>query len=192
MKNIFSTLMLSAALCLGTQFSQAQTTEIEDVQFPNTFTAGSHSVTLNGGGVREKMWIDLYVGALYLPEKSSDAASIMDANEPQVIRLHIVSTLITSEKMVEAVEEGFDNSTGGKKADLRTEIDNFIAAFKDEIKENDIYEIIYTPEKGTEVYKNGSLKGTIAGLKFKKALFGIWLGEDPADDDVKEGMLGLD
>ena len=27
--------------------------------------------------------------------------------------------------------------------------------------------------------------------KFKKALFGIWLGKKPADDDLKENMLGL-
>ena len=38
--------------------------------------------------------------------------------------------------------------------------------------------------------KNGVKKGTIEGLDFKKALFGIWLGNKPADDDLKDGMLG--
>ena len=40
------------------------------------------------------------------------------------------------------------------------------------------------------MYKNGNKKGSIAGLEFKKALFGIWLGDKPADDDLKTGMLG--
>ena len=40
------------------------------------------------------------------------------------------------------------------------------------------------------VYKNGAKKGSIDGHDFKKALFGIWLGKKPADDDLKEGMLG--
>jgi len=28
-------------------------------------------------------------------------------------------------------------------------------------------------------------------MEFKKALFGIWLGEEPADENLKQGMLGL-
>lgn len=40
------------------------------------------------------------------------------------------------------------------------------------------------------VYKNGTKKGSIDGLDFKKALFGIWLCNKPADEDLKEGMLG--
>ena len=32
--------------------------------------------------------------------------------------------------------------------------------------------------------------GTIRGLDFKKALFAIWLGEKPADNSLKQGMLG--
>ena len=41
------------------------------------------------------------------------------------------------------------------------------------------------------LYKNGEERGSFRGLEFKQALFGIWLGGNPADDDLKEGMLGL-
>ena len=40
-------------------------------------------------------------------------------------------------------------------------------------------------------FKDGKELGTIKGMEFKKALFGIWLGKKPADDDLKENMLGL-
>ena len=43
-----------------------------------------------------------------------------------------------------------------------------------------------------DVSKNGKHITSIKGLAFKKAVFGIWLCDDPADDDLKEGMLGLD
>jgi hypothetical protein len=46
------------------------------------------------------------------------------------------------------------------------------------------------PDEGVVVYKNGSKKGSIDGYDFKRALFGIWLGDKPADDDLKAGMLG--
>ncbi len=39
-------------------------------------------------------------------------------------------------------------------------------------------------------YKNGVKKGTIEGHDFKKALFGIWLGDNPADSGLKTGLLG--
>ena len=39
-------------------------------------------------------------------------------------------------------------------------------------------------------YKNDKELGTIEGMEFKKALFGIWLSNRPADDDLKEAMLG--
>ena len=43
-----------------------------------------------------------------------------------------------------------------------------------------------------QFYKNGKKRGVIEGLAFKQALFGIWLGGVPADDSLKEEMLGLD
>jgi hypothetical protein len=38
-------------------------------------------------------------------------------------------------------------------------------------------------------YKNGIEKGVVQGKEFKKALFGIWLSGNPADDDLKEDLL---
>ncbi len=37
---------------------------------------------------------------------------------------------------------------------------------------------------------NGEEKGIIEGDDFYAALLDIWLGEEPADEDLKEAMLG--
>ncbi|NRA12526.1 MAG: chalcone isomerase family protein [Crocinitomicaceae bacterium] len=50
--------------------------------------------------------------------------------------------------------------------------------------------IIYKPGKGAAVMVNGKYKGLVAGLEFKKALFSIWLGSNPADKKLKSKMLG--
>ena len=92
--------------------------------------------------------------------------------------------------MIDAVEEGFENSTDGRVGPLKSKIDQFIGFFKEEIKKGDVFDITYQPGKGVVSYKNGEEKGTIKGADFKKALFGIWLSNRPADDDLKEGMLG--
>jgi len=44
---------------------------------------------------------------------------------------------------------------------------------------------VYVPGEGPAVSVNGSEKTRIPGLDFKKAVFGICLGERPADKDLK-------
>jgi len=56
---------------------------------------------------------------------------------------------------------------------------------------NNVFDITYQPGVGVVAFKDGKELGTIKGMEFKKALFGIWLGKKPADDDLKENMLGL-
>jgi hypothetical protein len=169
--------------------SQGQT-KIEGIVFPNTINAGKDKLVLNGGGMREKYWIDMYVGALYLSVKSKEADKIISSNTSQSIKICIVSSLITSESMLEAVDEGFVKSTGGKQATYKNEIATFKKAFSNTFAVGDVFDIVYTADK-LSIYKNNVLKSEIAGLEFKKAVFGIWLGKDPADDDLKDGMLGL-
>ena len=187
MKKIFLSLMIFSLFALGLQ---AQT-EISGVKLPSVKKAGDAQVVLNGGGIREKWFLDVYVCGLYVQAKTSDAAKIIATDEPMIIDIYIVSGLVSSDKMSKATLEGFEKSTGGNMAALKTQIDKFIAVFKrEDIVKNDIFNLVYIPGKGVEVTKNGKLQDTIAGLEFKKALFGIWLGKEPADDDLKEGMLG--
>lgn len=167
-------------------------TEIGGVSLPATLKVKENTLNLNGGGIREKLWFDLYVGGLYLSKKSSDAQQIIEANDPMAIYMEIVSTLITSEKMIAAVEEGFEKSTKGNTKALKEKIEAFTKAFSEPIKENDSYTIAYSSSEEVSVSKNGKHITSIKGLAFKKALFGIWLCDEPADEDLKQGMLGLD
>lgn len=170
--------------------SLAGAAEVAGVNMPDTMKAGDSSLMLNGAGVRTKFFLDLYVGGLYLQEKSKDAQAIIDADAPMAIRLHIISSLITSEKMEDATREGFENATKDNTAPIAKEIESFISVFKEQINENDIYDFIYTPAKGVDIYKNGTYNSTTTGLAFKKALFGIWLCDKPAQKSLKEEMLG--
>ena len=39
--------------------------------------------------------------------------------------------------------------------------------------------------------KNDELKGTVPGIDFKIALFGIWLSNNPVDEQLKKDLLGI-
>jgi hypothetical protein len=164
--------------------------QVGDVNLPDSLMAGKDELILNGAGFRKKFFIKVYAAGLYLKEKQTDPQKIMDADKPMAIRMHFVYSEVSSKKLVDAWNEGFLNGTGGNIAPIKTEIDTFNACFSQEAKKNDIYDIIYVPTQGVSVYMKGELKGTIKGLDFKKAVFGIWLGEKPADSNLKKKLLG--
>lgn len=159
-------------------------------KLPTSINKEGVSLMLNGQGIREKFWIDLYHGGLYLPSKSNDAKEIISKDAPMAIYLHIVSGLIDAKKMNNAIDEGFEKSTRNNTATLAKEITAFRQTFDTEIALQDTYLFLYLPNKGTSIYKNDTYLRTIEGLNFKKALFGIWLCDDPADETLKKRMLG--
>lgn len=187
MKNkVFSMIMV---LFIGLTSVQAQKT-VSGVKVSEKVSFQGENLVLNGTGIREKMWLDLYVGALYLPAKSSSASVIVNSKDAGLIKLTIVSGMITSDKMISAVNEGFEASTNGNVTPIKAEITKFISFFKDKITKGDVFDIAYVPGSGVVVSKNGTKKGSIDNFEFKKALFGIWLGNNPADEDLKDGLLG--
>jgi len=183
--------LLFLALAMFTMNMAVAQTQVGEVTLPNTVNFGGESLQLNGAGIRKKaMVLKLYSGGLYLNSKSSSASSIINADETMAIKLVITSSFVSSDAMSEAVEEGFEASTGGNTAPLASEIKKFMGFFSDEIVEKDVFDITYQKGKGVVAYKNGKELGIISGMKFKKALFGIWLGDDPADSKLKKAMLG--
>lgn len=180
------TLLVILITVISFNFASAQK-EIAGVKVASKATFQEKELSLNGAGLREKLWFDLYVGMLYVTNKSKSADALINSNNPMAIKLHITDSKVTQEKMVKAVNEGFENSSHGKATS--SEISKFKGFFNEKIAEGTIFDIVYMDGK-TTVYRNGKKKGSVDGLEFKKALFAIWLGKEPADDDLKDGMLG--
>ncbi|WP_292889556.1 chalcone isomerase family protein [Nonlabens sp.] len=182
-------LLLAAIALLGTYTATGQKT-IEGVTVEKNITVAGQELDLNGAGLREKLWYNLYVGALYVNTKSRDGNALVKADKAMAITLDITDEVVTQEKMKTSVEDGFgDSCTSKERKAIQSEINEFIGFFSQPIVKGDHFEIAYIPGKGTLVSKNAKYIGTIKGLQFKKGLFGIWLGNDPVDEDLKEGML---
>lgn len=170
--------------------ANAQVT-ISGVTLPATMKVGNSILVLNGGGVRTKFFMDMYVAGLYVTNKNTNGDAISKANDATAVRLHIVSSLVTTDRMKEAILEGFKKSTGDKLAPLQARIDKFVKVFSLEpITKGNEFDITFTPSGGVQIAKNGKVLETIEGLDFKAALWGIWLGSDPADSGLKKGLLG--
>ena len=160
------------------------------VTLPDKMQVAGKTLLLNGAGVRTKFVLTLYAGGLYLKAKNADGNKVVQANEAMAIRLKIISGFITSEKMIAATQKGFHNSAGGNMATLHPQIQQFMSAFKQKIVKGDEFDFVYTPATGTQIIKNRKVLTTIKSLPFKKALFGIWLSNRPAQQSLKKEMLG--
>ena len=157
---------------------------------PKTLKLGSIELQRNGSGFRKKGLITLYEGALYLQEANRDSAAIIAAEKPMAIRIKITSGFVSQAKMIDALNEGFQSSTGGNTKAIAEQIGKFRACFGDPIRKNDVFILSYIPNTGVLVHKNGTQKGIIPGVEFKKAMFGIWLSDRPADTGLRTAMLG--
>jgi hypothetical protein len=208
------------AIALFSNMSYAQV-KVSGITVPAKLGFGGTVRELNGAGTRVKYMMHIYVGALYLKEKSKDPKVIVNADKPMSVRLQIISAMLTNENMVRYIREGFYRSLDGKVAPFKEHLDLICEVFSSEpTKVGDVYDIHYTPGIGVSASKNGKpfqftkMRSTgqvksgdmkllkqithtkdgyeaIPGLDFKKALFGIWLSDDPVDEDLKDAMLGL-
>ncbi|MGR9106781.1 MAG: chalcone isomerase family protein [Gammaproteobacteria bacterium] len=171
--------------------STAAATEIAGVSIPDRVEVGGTKLGLNGAGIRSKFFVKVYVGALYLPRRTQAASEIIAMDGPKRVIMHFLHDEVSREKLVDAWTEGFENNQGEEQLKaLRPRIDRFNKLFQT-VYRGDVITLDYTPEQGTVVSINGIEKGAVEGSDFCQALLTIWLGDSPADEDLKQGLLGL-
>ena len=177
-------LMLSATLALAK--------EVAGVALPETITLGAQSLVLNGAGIRSKFFIKVYVGALYLPARTRDAAAILSNTGPVAMHMYFLHSEVSKEKLVNAWNEGFDDNLGAaERARLRPRIERFDGLFRT-VHKGDLVRLDYLPGTGTTVSIGNEKRGVIEGEDFMQAWLRIWLGAKPADSDLEQGLLGAD
>jgi len=180
-------LLLPAAVCLAVA-AVALAGEFAGVRMPDTDSIEGKTVKLNGMGLRKKMMFKVYVAGLYVENPSRDAAALISADEVKGMRLSMLRTLAGT-KITEAIDEGFERNSKAQKDALRGRLAKLDAMFPDVAEGDDIW-LIYLPGKGTAVKVKGAEKGVIEGKDFADALFAVWLGPNPVQDDLKKALLG--
>ncbi len=182
------------ALSLILLASVATAKEVAGVKLPATVALGADPppLVLNGAGVRSKFFVKVYVGALYLPARTTDAAAILRHSGPVAVHMHFLHSEVSKEKLVDAWNDGFSaNLSAAQRERLQDRIDRFNALFRT-ARRGDVIRLEYLPGSGTRVVVNNEQQGTIEGEDFMQAWLGIWLGDKPADGDLRRAMLGGD
>lgn len=162
--------------------------DVSGVALADTVTVDGKALQLNGAGVRKKLFVKVYVGALYLPARSSDAAAIVAADEPRHVRMVFLRD-VDRDAIMGAFRDGFRaNSKGPDLPALERELDRLAPAIGN-VKEGQELTVTYVPGAGTTV-TGPKASVTVPGKPFADALFRNWLGSDVADRDLRKRMLG--
>lgn len=165
--------------------------EFNGVSFDDAIKVGSTECVLNGIGVKKKVLVDVYYGALYLPEKTQNEKYVIEANIPKAVVLTVAYKKIGPEKWQEGWRKGFERSVHSASGNLKARIEKFISLFNEPIIRGEKIEFIYLPGRGTEVIIKGRSRGVIAGDDFMRALWSIGFGGKPESEELKRGMLGI-
>jgi len=144
---------------------------------------------LNGAGVRTKFFIDVYIGALYLPRAAGSAEEAIRGELPKRVSMHILYDKVDRDKLVDGWRVGFEkNQSRQALAALAVRLEQFNTLFADAVR-GEVVAFDFLADGTTVVWLQGEEAGRIAGKDFQQALLEVWLGERPADRDLKRAML---
>lgn len=181
----------TAALAMaGAILAPAQAATCNGIDFADTAKVGSTDLVLNGLGMRKATMfkVDVYVAGLYLPQKSTDAAAIVAANQAWRLELHFVHDADASD-IRKAFNDGFETVAGDNLDALQARIDALNAQMID-LKVGDVLIYDYDPATGSVVMLNGKTGPAIEGADFAAALLEMDIGSKPPNEELKTGLLG--
>lgn len=180
--------------CLFIINAPAMAKEIEGITIPDThaFANSNTTLVLNGAGVREKFFLDIYIGALYLPARTPDASAILSDTGPASVLMHILYGEVSKQKITDGWSDGLEANLSDKEMQaLRPRLEKFNSLFQT-LHRGDELRIDYVPDTGTEVRINGEWRGVVEGNDFYRSLLRIWIGSSPVTKSLKQEMLGND
>lgn len=189
---ITSTSVRQAALIAALMTVQGlHAAEVAGVKVEDKLRVGNSELVLNGAGLRSKLFIKVYVGALYVGQKASTPAAIYDAAGPRRMVLRLLRDL-DADSLHSALDEGLrNNHTPVEMSDMKAQADQLAGIMKaiGKVREGDTISIDFGAE-GIALSLNGETRGKVAGAGFAKALLKVWLGDKPADAALKKSLLG--
>ncbi|TXI16918.1 MAG: hypothetical protein E6Q67_13790 [Roseateles sp.] len=191
-------LMIAALLAVSSLtggVAQAQAVEVANVKYEQAQDVGGHKLQLNGAGIRYKFIVKVYTAGLYLQSHASTTAEVLAMGGPKRIHIQMLrdidgnelGKLFTKGMEANAPRDEFVKSVNGV---LKL---SEIFASRKQLNSGESFSVDFVPGQGSMVLLNGKpmLSEPIKEPEFYNALLRIWLGDKPADDNLKDALLGV-
>jgi hypothetical protein len=178
--------LIALALAVGGAAAQAQVT-MEGQHFEAQVQLGGQALQLNGVGMRSVAWLKGYLTALYLPHKARGADQVLAMRGPKRLQMRMLQEVSTQE-FVKAFDKGVKRNT--PEAERMQQFDALVSALR-KVRKGDVVDLDFVPGQGLLFSYNGRRQGQpVAGDDFYAALLRIFIGDKPAQAELKAGLLG--
>lgn len=167
----------------------ASVTIIDGTEFKNTLETRDTRLHLKGTAMlRYLIFIDAYAGALYLPEEADGIQALDDIAKHLVLEYRVsISAQDFADATLKKIKEGVSDTVFQR---ILPQIEALNRLYKD-VEPEDRYALTYIPGVGTQLALNTVPLGTIEGAEFARAMFGIWIGNNPIDKYFRDRLLGI-
>lgn len=166
----------------------AAAVEVAGVSIDPTVSVSNEVLKLNGSGIRKKFFIKVYVGSLYAGKPLSSAAEALKDKGDKLIRMNFLYHKVEKEKIVEAFQEGFQNNAPDLAGS--PEVKKFLALFTSDFHKGDVVDLFLEGDGAVTAKYNDRVLGKVVSPGLARAVLAIYLGDKPADEGMKRGMLG--
>ena len=170
----------------------ASAAEVEGVKIEDKTRVGSSDLVLNGAGLRKRLFFQVYVIGLYVPQKSSNAGAILEQPGAKRVAIHMLRD-VGADAFTEALADGIranHSEAEAKALEPRIQQLGAIMAQIGEAKKGMAIALDWDG-KATRLIVEGKPAGQpIPGEDFYRALLRIWVGDKPVQDDLKKKLLG--
>lgn len=183
MKNLYVALILTLIFA-----GQSNAAEVFGVKLEPSVTVNSQQLKLNGYGIRKKFFVKVYIGSLYATKHFSSAAAALSDNGDKLIRMNFLHSKVEKEKIIEVYTEGFANNSHDLVGS--PEVKRFLALFTKDFNRGDVVDLNLAADGTVSVSQNGKSLGVVSSTKLARGVLAIYLGDKPADEALKKGMLG--
>lgn len=176
----------------GLLCGSASAATLEGQQFEDTAVLSDRTLRLNGLGLRGVAWVKAFVAGLYLPAPTRDAVQVLSMPGPKRLRLRIMLDAPSHELTKSLTSRIARHEPEAVQAQLSERLTR-LAAHLDGIGElhvGDTLDMDFVPDAGIVLRLNDKLVGTpVAGDDLYRSVLKIFVGDNPVDKRLKEGLL---
>lgn len=188
--------MVFRLLALFLATLSAQAAELEGVRLEDRVHVDGQPLELNGMALRTRMFFKVYVAGLYLPYKVSSAQRAIEADGAKRIVL-VMMRDAAAEQFCESVASGLEENNSAEDLErIRPQTEALFAKIRalGEARQGARIVLDYAAStQATTLFVDGAAQGApMPSAGFFRALLRIWLGERPAQPDLKRMLLGVD
>jgi hypothetical protein len=174
------------AACIG---AGAHAAQLDGVPIPGQIQAAGKDLLLNGYGLRTYSWLNIhiYVVALYLEQRSTDASVILRSPETRLLTVRFEHD-VTADAAQNAWRVGLANNCAPPSCELdQNEVAKFLASVP-AMRPGDEFTLLFSHGQAS-VGVGGRLLGVVTDPKLSEAMLATFLGPRPASPELKQALL---